>query len=181
MAHRERSGRWRSVVGSAALLAVLGASACSGDDDAGSDAGDVVADPGGDQDVDAGAGEQTGGDDAAADGDTPAADGDTVEFVIPLPTGFVLDAFVDSGLDMVNDGTGQRQLYYPGADFDRVVAFYDDWMAENGEWSKAEVAGDVVYTDLDVDLIRTIAITPDHDPGAQADGPVTYVFLVANG
>lgn len=182
MAHRARSGWWRSVVGATALLAVLGASACSGDDDAGSDAGDVVAEPG-DQDADAGAGEQTGGDDAVADGDTPgaAADGDAVEFVIPAPDGLVLDALADAGLDMASGGTGQRQLYYPGADFDRVVAFYDDWTAANGEWARTEVAGDVVFTGLDVDVIRTIAITPDYDPGAQADGPVTYVLLVANG
>lgn len=186
MAHRNGSGRWRSVVGATVVLAVLG-TACSGDDDADSDGVDVVTDQNADEDAgqgsDQGAGEQTGGDGTADDdGASDAAAGsDRVDFVIPAPDGLVLDALVDAGLDMVDDGTGQRQLYYDGADFDRVVAFYDDWTAANGDWQKSEVEGDVVFVGLDVDVIRTIAITPDYDPGAQADGPVTYVLLVANG
>lgn len=163
-----------------AVLAVLGAAACSGDDDADSDGADVVAGQDADQGSDQGAGEQTGGD-ATADGGGAAAGGDGVDFVIPAPDGLVVDALVDAGIDMVSDGTGQRQLYYDDADFDRVVAFYDDWTAANGDWQKSEVDGDVVFVGLDVDVIRTIAVTPDYDPGAQADGLVTYVLLVANG
>ena len=62
-----------------------------------------------------------------------------------------------------------------------MVAFYDDWTAEDGGWTRTESDGIVVFSGSDVERIRTITITPGHDPGAQADGPVTYVLLIDNG
>ena len=54
----------------------------------------------------------------------------------------------------------------------------DDWTSQNGEWARTEAAGTVVYQALDGGL-RQISITPDEDPGAQADGPATFVLLIA--
>jgi hypothetical protein len=75
----------------------------------------------------------------------------------------------------------KRQLYYTSDDFDRVVAFYDDWTSQNGEWARGEAEGTVTFQGLDGEGVRSITISPEHDPGAQADGPVSYVLLVADG
>lgn len=165
------------IVGSVAVLAVLGLAACGGDDDAGSVPAASSSGAGDDASTEAGSdsGDSGGaGSSSNGDGTADAGDGD---FPIPAPDGVVLDALVDSGLDM----EGQRQLYYENDDFDRVVAFYDDWTSRNGEWARGEALGKVSFTGLDGDLIRMITISPDHDPGAQADGPVTFVLLVAGG
>jgi hypothetical protein len=167
--------RWRVIVGLLAVAAVLGLAACG--DDAGSDPAIPGSDAGDDVTT------ETGNDNGDPDGsDGQSNDGGTVDvgggdFAIPAPEGLVLDALVDSGLDM----EGQRQLYYENDDFDRVVAFYDDWTSQNGEWTRGEAEGIVTFQSLDGDSLRWITITPDHDPGAQADGPVTYVLLVADG
>lgn len=68
---------------------------------------------------------------------------------------------------------------YHADDVDRIVAFYDDWMEQNGEWARTEVEDTVVYQSIDGDVLRSITITPDQDAGAQVDGPVTFVLLVA--
>ena len=73
----------------------------------------------------------------------------------------------------------QRQLFYEDGDFDRVVSFYDDWTSANGEWARAESQGTVVYQNFEADGLFSITVSPGHDAGAQADGPVTFVLLVA--
>lgn len=153
----------------AALTLLLGA--CGGDDDSAS--GDAAtADDGGDSgSSDAGASAVVGD---SGDRNSDAADDD---FPIPRPDGLVLDALADSGIP----SPGQRQLYYEADDFDRVVAFYDDWTVEDGGWTRAESSGNVVFSGSDTERVRTISITPDHDAGAQADGAVTYVLLIDNG
>ncbi len=154
----------------AALSLLLGA--CGGGDDTTSgDAAATVDDGGESAPPDAGDGGESGG---SSDGGSDVADDD---FPIPRPDGLVLDVLADSGIP----SPGQRQLYYDGDDFDRVVAFYDDWTAEDEGWTRNESAGIVVFSGSDTERIRTISITPDHDPGAQADGPVTYVLLIDNG
>lgn len=180
MAHSSSDAvRWRRSIGVLVIASVLGLPACGGDDDdAGSEPADVGA-PARDGDDEAGAaddGNETaanGGDAEGGEGDGPtASDG----FPIPAPDGLVLDALVDAGVDI----GGQRQLLYENDDFDRVVAFYDDWTDGNGEWSRGESDGTVLFQDVGGVAIRTISITPDHDAGAQADGPVTIVVLVAS-
>lgn len=154
------------------VLAALSLSACGGDDAASPDtdppATDVAADSGASDAAD------NGGPVASGDSSTDTAEDD---FPIPRPDGLVLDALADSGIA----SPGQRQLYYLADDFDRVVAFYDDWTAGDDAWTRTESGGIVVYSGIDTERIRTITITPDHDPGAQADGPVTYVLLIDNG
>ena len=112
------------------------------------------------------------------DGGADATGTDDVDFPIPAPDGLVLDALVDAGIDM--GGGGQRQLFYGTDDFDRLVAYYDEWTGQNGDWAKNEVDGTVVFQDVGGEFIRAVTITPDHDPGAQADGPVTFLLLVTN-
>ena len=154
----------------AALTLLLGA--CGGDDDApSSDAGAVLDDGGDSEPADAGDGGEPG--DSGDGGSDVAGD----DFPIPRPDGLVLDALADSGID----SPGQRQLYYRDDDLERVVAFYDDWTAGEGGWTRSESAGIVVFSGTDTERLRMISVTPDHDPGAQADGPVTYVLLIDNG
>ncbi|MGI9645087.1 MAG: hypothetical protein ACR2O6_07245 [Ilumatobacteraceae bacterium] len=156
----------------------MGLAACGSDDDTeGSDAAEAEADSANaDDDSAAESGATNGGDSdgsagaSSSDGSADAAGGD---FPIPAPDGLVLDALADSGIE----STGQRQLYYENDDLERVTAFYDDWTGQNGEWAKTEAEGFVTFIGLDGG--GTISITPEHDPGAQADGPVTFVLLIA--
>lgn len=146
-----RTPRWAVGVGLfAALMLLLG---CGGNDDTASTNPEPASD--------------------TAESDLASAEDD---FPIPRPDGLVLDALADSGIV----SPGQRQLYYAGDDFDRVVAFYDDWTAGDDAWMRTESGGIVVYSRSETESVFTISITPDHDPGAQADGPVTYVLLIAN-
>ena len=166
------SRRTRRVQTALALMALLASTGCGGDaDDGGAAATTTPAATVNDGTV--AATEPGGGDDA--DGATSTdGSGDGADFSIPAPDGLVLDALVDAGLDI----PGQRQLYYPDEDFDRVVAFYDDWTGQEGEWARTEVEGVVVYQQVDGEAIRIITITPDEDAGAQAPGPLTFVLLV---
>lgn len=168
-----RNGTRRTPVGVGLLAAItLLVGACGGDDD--TPAGDAAAtadDDGGSSDPSAGDGGEPD-DSGVGDSDTAADD-----FPIPRPDGLVLDALADSGIS----SPGQRQLYYDDDDFDRVVGFYDEWTVGDGGWTRTESGGIVVFSGSDTERIRSITITPDHDPGAQADGPVTYVLLIANG
>jgi hypothetical protein len=154
-------------------LAIAALAGCGSDDDAADaeatspDAGSVVStEPAG-----GGNGEADGSSEASSDGSV-----DAVEFPIPAPQGLVLDALADAGIPM----DSQRQLYYENDDFDRVVAFYDDWTSRNGEWSRGEAEGTVVFQDISGSALQSITIAPNHDPGAQADGPVTFVLLVTD-
>lgn len=163
-------GTWWPVVGALLALSTLGLGACGGGPDTavvGDTSTDASAVSAPDVDID-------GRDfDASSEGGSDDMSGG--DFAIPAPDGLVLDALVDSGLDL----SGQRQLYYDDDDFDRVVAFYDDWTSQDGEWVKSEIEGTVTFQGFETDNIRLITITSDFDPGAQADGPVTYLLLVA--
>ncbi|MDJ0771199.1 MAG: hypothetical protein QNJ12_20595 [Ilumatobacter sp.] len=186
MRQRDPNHRRRGTIGVLAALALVGVAGCGGDDDdAGSDPADAEASgsdaggDGGDDSTDAG-GDSSGGagdsDDAGGAVDSSgSADTGGGDFPIPAPDGLILDALVDAGIPM----DSQRQLYYPNDDFDRLVAFYDDWISQNGEWARTEVEGSVIYQSFDDDRIRQISITPDEDPGAQAEGPAIFVLLVA--
>lgn len=165
----------RSWLAIAVVLVALGFAGCGGDgDDAASDAADAVA-SGGDDAGDASpeSGSESGGElDSSNDGSDDSGGDD---FPIAVPDGLLLDALADAGVPM----DSQRQLFFEDDDFDRIVTFYDDWTTENGEWSRGESEGTVVYQQLDGDSIQMITVSPGHDAGAQADGPVTFVLLVA--
>jgi hypothetical protein len=154
-------------------MAALGA--CGGDDDGGSDPPDAAAT---ESTADAAPGEPTGVG-SEDEGEAGAADAaaDDVDFPIPAPDGLVLDVLASTGADF---SSGQRQLYYASDDFDRVVAFYDDWTGGAGDWSRSETDGTVLFQDIGGEFIRMITISPEEDPGALADGPVTSVILVTN-
>ncbi len=172
---------WRGVAGLLAALSMGALPACGGDDDGSEPADAAASEPAADDNSgDDGAGDDGGGDSDASggSGDAGSAGTDGADFPIPAPDGLVLDALVDSGLDLAD--SGQRQLYYENDDFDRVVSFYDDWTSQDGNWSRGESEGTVVYQDVGGDSLRMITISPGHDPGAQADGPVTFVLLVTN-
>lgn len=183
MEHRRRIKR-RPVVGLLAALALVGITACGGDDDDASQPADAAETD--DQDGaengdagDAGGGDSGDSDSGTGDGadDGGAGDAGGGDFPIPAPDGLVLDALVDAGLNL----DSQRQLFYENDDRDRIIAFYDDWIDGNGEWSRTEIGTEVYYQRLDGGGISSIAITPDFDPGAQADGPVVFVLLVSDG
>ena len=132
-------------------------------------AGAVGDDDGGESADDAGTGD-TGSDDGTAD--APAGSDD--DFPLPIPDGVILDAHADIGLRFDN----QRQLFYAAADAARLVAFYDEWTAQDsGSWARTEIDGEVSFTRVDGE-VGVIAITPGYDPGAQADGPVTLLAMV---
>lgn len=171
---------WRGVAGLLAALSIGTLTACGGDDDAEpADAPTVEpADDSADNDNDAGGDVDDSAGDSDAAGDAEPAASDDVDFPIPAPDGLVLDALADPGIDM--SASGQRQLYYDNDDFDRVVAFYEDWTGQGGEWSRGEAEDTVVFQDIGGEFLRSITITPDHDPGARADGPVVFVLLVTN-
>lgn len=177
MTHRWTRRRWLAIVALLATPAALGLAACD-DDDAGLDT------PATESEVDEASPDTDNGagGDAADDSGQPSDGNDSAEagaddFPIPAPDGLVLDALADAGITM----SAQRQLYYEDDDYDRVVAFYEDWTSQNGEWATGQAEGVITFQSLDTDVIRSIAITPDHDPGAQADGLVTFVLLVADG
>ncbi len=152
-----------------AVIAV-GAAGCGGDDDGiGSSATADQADADGSS-------TETGDDgsdpDGSAGGSGASVDGD---FPIPIADGVLLDVLADAGVPMA----GQRQLFYPEADFDRIVAFYEDWVGGRDGWARTELDGQVFFQQVGGDGLQAITIAPQHDGGAQADGPVTFVLLVA--
>lgn len=181
MTLRRRNGTWRLIGGVLAASVVVGLAAC--DDDDGLDLSqieaavddDALADEEVLVDIDDSDGDGSSGAGDPSDGGASNATDDG-DFPIPIPDGLVLDVLADSGITM----SGQRQLYYEDDDYDRVVAFYEDWTSQSGEWARGEAEGTISFVSLDVDDSALITIIPDQDPGAQADGPVTAVLLVAD-
>lgn len=171
MEHGGTIRRMRLVGTPLLLLIVLILGACGSGDEEVSD--DAVAATSAEDSADAADGSDS---DGAESDDAGSTDFGGDDFSIPSPDGMILDALESAGISM----DSQRQLYYPNDDFDRIVAFYDDWIGSNGEWSKAEAEGTVVYQDISGNGIRQITISPDQDPGAQAEGPATFVILVAS-
>jgi copper chaperone CopZ len=60
-------------------------------------------------------------------------------FAIPAPDGYKVTSVFTS------DDTASVSLAYPGADFDTIVSFYDDWTGnQSNEWSKStsSITGD---------------------------------------
>jgi hypothetical protein len=153
-------------------VAIVALAGCGSDDDAGGGAGSAEA-GGGASTEPIGDGE---GDSGGSSGASGSGSVDVGDFPIPAPDGVVLDALADAGIPM----DSQRQLYYANGDFDRVVAFYDDWTSQNGVWSRGEAEGTVVFRDISGEALQSISVTPDQDPGAQADGPATFVVLVTD-
>ena len=60
-------------------------------------------------------------------------------FAIPLPDGYQVTSV------FTNDESASVSLAYPGADYDDIVKFYDDWTgSQSSEWSKStsSISGD---------------------------------------
>ncbi len=166
----------RRTLAALAMVLVLALAACGGDDDddtsAADDASSAPADDGGSES----GGSSDPGDESGGDGSggsvSNGLDVDGDQYDIPAPDGAILDPLADAGISL----GGQRQLFYDNDDFDRLVDFYDEWTSGNGEWGRSEIDDVVVFTDLDVDAIRSITINRDvDDPQA---GIVTFLLLI---
>lgn len=156
------------VIIAAIALVLAGCGDDSGDDAAPSEGGDAgTSDTGASN----GGSDDTGADDAGDGGNVGSAD--DADISIPIAPGAVLDVLADAGIPIA----GQRQLYYPVDQFDALVAFYDEYTSGEGEWARSEVDGAVTYLRVDGET-QTISITPNHETGAEYDGPVTFAFLV---
>jgi hypothetical protein len=148
------------MIGATAAAAVLlVGSGCSGDDDAASDASPA--------DVDTGTDGEAGTDDADASsggsGGSPAGDlPDSVrdDFPVAIPEGWTVDLNAEVGIT----GGGAAHLLYPNDDFDRIVAFYEDWTdAQPDDYSRTDAPTEngegVIFTPLTG--TGTISITSD--------------------
>jgi hypothetical protein len=116
------------------------------------------------------AGEADGGDTPApAAGDLPTGAGE--DFPIAIPDGWVVDFHGRSGLTVAR----AVQVYYPADDFDRIVAFYDDWTeGQPDEYTRTE-AGDAARFIRATTPVRQITVTRNvPDQGEQ------YTMLQAN-
>jgi hypothetical protein len=92
-------------------VGVLLLGGCGGDDDSSTD----------DSSTDGSDG--SGGDDGGADASGDAGSSEATDlggFGIPAP---------DGGTVILEMGDGGRSIDYPAADFDRIVQFYDEWVA----------------------------------------------------
>ncbi len=163
----------RSVV-SALFVAMVLLAGCG--NDSASESPDAIDDGSGADDGDDASGESGDTNGSAAEGggesDNTAVASDE-DFPIPIPDGVLLDAHADVGLAIDN----QRSLFYSADDADRLVGFFDDWTSQSdGTWARTELEDTVSFTRTDGEF-GSIVITPDHDPGAQADGPVTLLAL----
>ena len=84
------------------------------------------------------------------------------------------------GGNVIFEAAGQRQMTFPAGDFDRIVAFYEEWVAgTGGEWARSE-AGNVI-TWLGVGgasgLPSQIIVEQDFQESTSGD-LVTYVVVV---
>lgn len=114
----------RSAILLAILLGLGGLVACGDDDD----------DGGGTEETTSESEETTAGDDEMADtadgaqdetdGDAGGGDAATDDFPIPVP---------DGSTEVIVFDESTRQVNYAADDFDRVVAFYQGWVAEQPE------------------------------------------------
>ncbi len=78
-------------------------------------------------------------------------------FPVAIPGGWDKDILADLGL---TETTG-AQLLYPREDFDRIVAFYDQWTADqSGDYLKTEGPEIVVFTSMESPSI-TISVSQD--------------------
>lgn len=125
------------------LVFALVASACGGGDSGGTpDSGQATETASGDND--GGAAPTAGGfskEDSRAD-----AAGAGADFPIPIPGGWQLDQFAELAEEgvILSDGVA---LEYSTDDFDELVAFYDEWTAEQQDgYVRGEEADTVVYT-----------------------------------
>lgn len=75
------------------------------------------------------------------------------DFPFPITDGWVID--VNGQVGIVNPAAAL--LMYPGDDFDRLVAFYQQWTDDQGaEYAKTESAEFVVFSNLETGAMITI-------------------------
>lgn len=84
----------------------------------------------------------TSGDDG--DGGSDAASGEGPrDYPLAVPAGDFRDVHVEVGIPQESLG----QLLYPDDDFDRVVAFYEAWVADQpGEWARVDLTNQIAFT-----------------------------------
>lgn len=126
MNHRWRRPRVRFAL---ALAVVLLLGGCSSDDDAGdATVGPAPAEAPTPPAADGGSGDSDSGDGGSSGGGSSDGLTDTGGFEIPAP----------AGGDVNSVQTDRSRLVtYPASELDRLIAFYEDWVA-NGDWQNPE-------------------------------------------
>ncbi len=90
------------------------------------------------------------------------------DFPVAIADGWVIDIHAEIGL--VN--ASGVQLLYPDGDRERLVAFYEEWTADQAtSYAKTEADEFVVFSNLETG--GTITITPNHEERDQ-----TFVHLL---
>lgn len=151
------------------FVLVLIASACGGDDDSGgttnpdSDqtSGDSTSDDGGSDDGDSGEEDENGEGAASASG-TDFPEGTDEDFPVPVPAGWEIDIFeelAEQGATM----SGGVSVLYSNDDFDRIIAFYDQWTGEDTvDYVRSEAGDAIIYSRME-SPIYTINVTGNHE------------------
>ena len=119
-------------------------------------------------------GGNSGGESSAGDGGT-AQGGNSglppsvvADFPIPIADGWVID--IQGEIGMTN--ASGVQLLYPNDDFDRLVAYYEQWTdSQASSYAKTEADELTIFANLESS--GTITITPNHEERDQ-----TWVHLL---
>lgn len=100
-------------------------------------------DDGGDDDGDGGDEGEGGGDSAPSASGTAFPEGIDEDFLVPVPAGWEIDIYEELAEQGVTVSAGV-QVLYPNDDFDRIIAFYDDWTEQDSVDHVRSEAGDTI-------------------------------------
>lgn len=159
------------------FVLVLIATACGGGDDNGSTANPDSDQTSGNEETsdggsDEGDGGEDGGDSAPSASGTAFPEGIDEDFLVPVPAGWEIDIYeelAEQGVTL----SGGVQVLYPNDDFDRIIAFYDEWTEQDTvDHVRSEVADTIVYSRMEAPISQ-ITVQRNYE---ERDG--TWTFLV---